>query len=105
MRGMSDPPHKKAIAFGSLMLIPGKRYQVVLPFVDFDGDLHESHQQWVFLGHNFVPYEDGLTLSVVWDDGSQGIMRFRWDMHHQGHILDAFERYVSLADPGREAEG
>ena len=102
---MSDPPHKTAIAFGSLILVPGRRYQVVLPFVDFDGNLHESNQGWVFLGHNFVPHEDGMMLWVIWDSGSRGVMRFRWDAYYQGHILDAFERYVSLADPGREARG
>lgn len=87
------------------MLIPGRRYEVILPFVDFDGDLHEPPQQWVFLGHNFVPYDDGLMLWVIWGDGSRGVMRFCWDENHQGHILDAFERYVSLPDPGRDAGG
>ncbi len=43
----------------------GKRYRVVKEFVDFDAQLHRLGEQWTFIRHSFLPYDDGLTLAEV----------------------------------------
>jgi hypothetical protein len=53
-------------------LAVGVRYAVVREFTDFDGGSHPAGETWWFRGHNFLPYDDGLSLFVFWTDSGGG---------------------------------
>jgi hypothetical protein len=72
----------------------GARYEVVRAFTDFDGDTHPPGETWAFLGHNFVPYEDGLSLFVTLDGEREWNMRMCWRPEDQGPVINAFADYV-----------
>jgi hypothetical protein len=46
----------------------GCRFVVAEAFTDYDGDVHPAGESWTFLTHNFLPYDDGLSLIVSLDD-------------------------------------
>ena len=81
-----------------LSLQRGRRYRVVKPFSDFDGDLHSVGETWVFLGQNFLPYEDGLSLFVSLDGDQEWHIRMRCTPEDQGAIIDSLHEYVTPAD-------
>jgi hypothetical protein len=81
--------------FGHLIL--GKRYRVAKAFHDLDGDLHPVGEPWLYLGHNFFPYDDGLTLVVSLDGEQEWNLAMQWRAAQQGAILDVFEQYVVAA--------
>ena len=81
-----------ARAFGPFRV--GRRYEVVRAFTDFDGDEHPPGERWTFLGHNFVPYEDGLCLFVTLDGEREWNMRMCWRGEDQAGVIDAFADYV-----------
>ena len=72
----------------------GKRYEVVRAFIDHDGDEHPPGETWTYLGHNFVPYEDGLCLFVSLDGEREWNLRMCWRAEDQGPVIDRFEAYV-----------
>jgi hypothetical protein len=45
-------------------LVRGVPYVVVREFVDYDGRRHPIDETWTYLGHGFLPHEDGLTLRI-----------------------------------------
>ena len=69
----------------------GRRYIVVEAFNDYDGAVHPVGEAWTYLGHAFLPYEDGLTLSI--DPG--GSIRLQWRAEAQAAIIDSLDRYVT----------
>jgi hypothetical protein len=71
-------------------LIVGRRYAVIAPFTDYDGKLREAGETFTYLGHNFLPYEDGLTLNI--DPGVS--IRLQWRAEAQAGVIDALERYI-----------
>jgi len=81
-----------------LCLVRGRRYRVVKTFADFDGDLHRVGESWIFLGRNFLPYEDGLSLFVSLDGDQEWHIRMRWTPEEQGPIIDALGEYLAPAD-------
>ena len=87
--GGLDPRH----AF----LQSGRRYRVLREFTDFDGDAHRAGEEWTFLGSNFVPYEDGLSLFVSKDGVSEWQIRMQWRPEAQGPVLDRLDAYVGPA--------
>jgi len=75
-------------------LQPGREYVVLESFVDFDRIEHPVGERWVFEGHAFLPYDDGLTLMVTdrW-------IRLQWRDDAQGPIIDALDRYIGPVAP------
>ena len=78
--------------FGPLKV--GRRYEVVRAFTDYDGDEHPPGESWTYLGHNFVPYEDGLSLFVTMDGAREWNLRMCWRGEDQGPVIDHFGDYV-----------
>ena len=76
----------------------GVRYVVSAEFRDYDGDLHSPGESWVFLGHSFLPYEDGLSLFVSPDGRSEDQIRLQSRPETQGAIIDSLSDYVRRAD-------
>ena len=74
-------------------MIPGKTYQVVSPFEDYDRRIHPIGERWRFVGKNFLPYEDGLTLHIE-QDGTNKSIRLQWRDETQGLIIDNFSDLV-----------
>ena len=72
----------------------GRRYEVVRAFTDYDGDAHPPGESWTYLGHNFVPYEDGLCLFVTLDGAREWNLRMCWRPGDQGPVIDRFADYV-----------
>ena len=72
----------------------GVRYVVSAPFRDYDGDLHSPGESWVFLGHSFLPYEDGLSLFVSPDGRVEDQIRLQSRPETQGSIIDRLSDYV-----------
>jgi hypothetical protein len=52
-------------------------------FTDYDGVTHLAGERWRFLGKNFLPYEDGLTL-LIEQDGRQLAIRLQWRKKRRG---------------------
>ena len=77
----------------SSRLTPGTRYWVAKSFTDYDGHVHEAGETWTFLGDNFVPYYDGMSLFVSPDDESEWQIRLEWTDEGEGKILDSVDAY------------
>ena len=80
-------------SFIATQLVQGKTYRVIAEFTDYDGKVHQIEESWRFLGHNFLPYEDGLTLSIE-RDGKSEVIRMQWRPESQELIIDHFSDYV-----------
>ncbi|MCB8879676.1 DUF3601 domain-containing protein [Acidisoma cellulosilytica] len=80
-------------------MIPGCRYAVIQPFKDYDGGCHAIGERWVFLGANFLPYEDGRSLFVSLDGQREWHIRLQSRPEAQGPILDQWDRFVRLDQP------
>ncbi len=79
------------------MLRVGRSYRVTRQFTDYDGVLHPAGESWAYLGHNFVPYHDGLSLFVSLDGAQEWQIRLSWRGEDQAHIIDALSDYL---EPG-----
>lgn len=79
-------------------LVPGQVYRVTAPFTDYDGMTHPVGETWRFVSKSFLPYEDGLTLTVEQDGQRQGI-RLQWRPETQAEIIERFAEYVTAVDP------
>lgn len=79
-------------------LLAGKRYTVVREFLDYDQDVHAVGETWRYLGYNFVPYHDGLSLFVSTDDRQEWQIRLQWVKEEQAAIISALETYIQPAD-------
>jgi hypothetical protein len=77
----------------------GARYRVVNPFRDFDGEVHPAGESWVFLGHSFLPYDDGLSLFVSLDGKAERQIRLQWRPEAQGDVIEGLSRYVQAVPP------
>jgi hypothetical protein len=75
-------------------LAPGTRYVVSEAFTDYDGDLHDLGERWTFLGHSFLPHDDGLSLFVSLQDESEWHIRLQWRPDAQGPVLDQLPRFI-----------
>jgi len=80
-------------------LQPGQRYRVAVSFRDFDGVVHPVGESWAFLGHSFLPYDDGLSLFISPDGKSERQIRLQWRPEAQGPIIDELERHLVPAAP------
>ena len=75
----------------------GAKYRVVRSFTDNDGDLHPEGEAWTFLGHAFLPYEDGLSLFVTLDGVNEWHIRMQCRPEAEGKVVDEFQAYVQPA--------
>lgn len=82
-------------------LRPGQTFHVVRAFIDYDQMGHPVGECWSYLGHAFLPYEDGLTLFVALPDGRERRIRLQWRAEAQGEILDRLDTYLSTTPPPR----
>ena len=87
------PPARR---FTAVDLVPGKAYRVIVPFEDYDGTTHRVGETWLFVAKAFLPYEDGLTLTVE-RDGTQVALRLQWREEAQAQIIDEFSDFVEEA--------
>jgi hypothetical protein len=79
--------------FTAADLVPGQAYRVITEFKDYDGIIHPVGERWRFVGKNFLPYEDGLTL-IVEKNGQNVPFRLQWRAEAQGQIIDNFSDFV-----------
>jgi hypothetical protein len=79
--------------FNATKLTPGKTYRVIAAFTDYDGQIHKIGESWRFIEHNFVPYEDGLTISIE-RDGQKSAIRMQWRPEAQEDTIDNFSDFV-----------
>jgi hypothetical protein len=79
--------------FTAVDLVPGQVYRVVVPFQDYDGLTHAAGECWRFVAQSFLPYEDGLTLTVD-REGKTGVIRLQWRPETQAQIIDDFCDFV-----------
>ena len=86
----SQIPRRK---FTAADLVPGKTYRVIAAFDDYDGITHPVGECWRFLDKNFVPYDDGLSLSVE-QEGRKESFRLQWRPETQGDIIGSFSDLV-----------
>jgi hypothetical protein len=73
----------------------GQRYRVVQSFRDFDGDEHPVGETWFFVGYNFLPYDDGLSLFVSMDGSHEWHIRMHCTPEDQGPITNALHKYIA----------
>jgi hypothetical protein len=81
--------------FTAASLLPGRSYRVKAAFMDYDGILHPAGETWRFIQKNFLPYEDGLTLTLEYN-GQPRQVRLQWLPAAQAQIIDHFSDYVEL---------
>ena len=85
-----SPPRRK---FTASDLIAGQSYRVIKTFKDYDGVIHAVGESWRFVGKDFLPYEDGLSLHVE-SNGQNVTLRLQWRAETQGEIIDSFSDFV-----------
>jgi hypothetical protein len=77
---------------------PGIRYRVIKAFTDHDRKLHPVGEEWTFLRHAFLPYEDGMTFFISVDGNEESRIHLQWRTEEQSHILDNLAEYVVALD-------
>ena len=75
-------------------LIPRKLFTIVKPFVDYDGIIHQKGGVYTFVGSDFLPYDDGLTLRFT-SEGSAVTFRLQWRAETQMEIIENLEDYFA----------
>ena len=86
-------------------LVRGHLYRVVKPFRDFDNSLHVGGEEWYFIGSNFLPYDDGLSVFVATDDGSEWHICLCWRPEDQSEICERFTEYVEVVEGKKRMYG
>jgi hypothetical protein len=86
--------------FNANSLVPGQVYQVVVEFQDYTGQTHPAGETWRYVGKNFLPYEDGLTLWVEELGGPRRALQLQWRAETQAQIIDRFSEYVQALPGG-----
>jgi hypothetical protein len=89
-----DLAFAKPFTSSQMTLVPGRRYRVVQTFRDFDDLPHAAPESWIFLGHNFVPYHDGLSLFVQVEGAGERSIRLQWTPDEQGPLIDNLAQYL-----------
>jgi hypothetical protein len=73
------------------------RFEVVRDFTDYDGEAHLAGESWTFVGHNFLPYDDGLSLFVSLDGEREWHIRLQWRDSQQGPVIDNLDAHIHAA--------
>ena len=77
-------------------LLPGRTYQVIREFTDYDQRVHAVGEVWTFIASNFAPYDDGMLLQIR-QHGELGSFRMQWRPESQARVMDSFTSYVRAA--------
>lgn len=72
----------------------GERYRVVREFMDYDATRHPVGETWRFIGSNFLPYDDGLSLYAE-IDGQREQVRLQWREDQQDEIISNLAEYLA----------
>lgn len=72
----------------------GMKYRILKSFTDYDGIVYESGEVVEFIGSNFVPYEDGLSLFFVCK-GKEKQIRLQIRPEEQQEIVQNLLQYIS----------
>jgi len=80
-------------SFNAFELVEGATYEVILPFVDFDGATHPIGERWRYLSKSFLPYDAGLTLFIE-AEGNESSIRLQDYPEAQGPVIDHFAVHV-----------
>ena len=78
-------------------LLPGQQYAITQSFVDFDGKVYHPGTTCKYLGKNFLPYDDGLTLYFS-EAGEVLMIRLQWREEAQKNIIEGLEDYFVDVD-------
>jgi hypothetical protein len=58
-------------------------------------DLHEPGDVWIYRGHSFLPYEDGLTLWIEpTGQKTHSSIHLQWRPESQADIVDRLQEYI-----------
>ena len=71
----------------------GEKYLVVKSFRDYDNYSYEEGNVIEFIGSNFVPYEDGLSLFFVYQ-GREKQIRLQVRPEEQQEIAQNINKYL-----------
>lgn len=71
----------------------GQIYRVARAFRDYDGECHGEGKTFEFVGANFVPYHDGLSLFVKREAREEQI-RLQLHPEKQQDIVEQLEVYL-----------
>jgi len=85
----------RGLGHGYAHMTPGKRYRVIKPFKDFDGQVHPVGEEWTYVGTAFLPYDDGRSIFVSLDGEKEWHIRMQDRAEEQGPILDNLKDYVA----------
>jgi hypothetical protein len=85
------------VGHGFHHMTAGKRYRVIKPFKDFDGQEHPVGEEWTYIGTAFLPYDDGRSIFVSLDGEKEWHIRMQDRAEEQGPILDRLQDYVAPA--------
>jgi hypothetical protein len=73
----------------------GQKYTIVKTFRDYNNYPYEKSKIIEFIGSNFVPYEDGLSLFCIYN-GSEHQIRLQLRPESQEEIVNNLEQYMVL---------
>jgi hypothetical protein len=76
-------------------LVPGQRYAVTRPFIDYDGDAHPLGETWWYRGYNYSAYDSGLSLFVSVDGKDEWHIRLEDRDGGQLEVVRALEQYLT----------
>jgi Domain of unknown function (DUF3601). len=74
-------------------LIAGRKYTISKSFRDYDNYPYEQGNVIEFIGSNFVPYEDGLSLFCIYKDREKQI-RLQIRPEEQEEIAHNIQDYL-----------
>ena len=77
-------------------LLPGRTYQVIREFTDYEQRVHAVGETWTFIFSKFAPSDDGMLLQIR-QHGELGSFRMQWRSESQAHVMDCFTSYVRAA--------
>ena len=71
----------------------GRKYSIAMSFRDYDNNPYEEGNVIEFIGSNFVPYEDGLSLFCIYKDREKQI-RLQVRPEAQQEIAHNLQQYL-----------
>ncbi|OZG75028.1 hypothetical protein BTA51_01095 [Hahella sp. CCB-MM4] len=71
----------------------GQKYTIAKPFKDYDNNVYEESLVIEFIGSNFVPYDDGLSLFCVYK-GRERQIRLQVRPEAQQEVVHNLQQYL-----------